>query len=80
MGNAFAYSTSRITAILAPNVFLLGELWKLGPWVLLLSVLVLDCLLNLFFLPETKNRPLPDLEEEDDEDAVEETENVVDMM
>ncbi len=40
MGNALTSSSSRIMAILAPNVLLIAEVWNLAPWVVILGLIV----------------------------------------
>ncbi|GMS91781.1 hypothetical protein PENTCL1PPCAC_13956 [Pristionchus entomophagus] len=55
---SFKTVCSRIGAVLAPHIFLLPIPWM--PYALLAALTLADTVAVLFFIPETKGRPLPE--------------------
>lgn len=64
--NGLAYSSARIGAILSPQIVYLATLMPEILYIILASACVFNAILAIFFLPETKNRPLPDMRELED--------------
>lgn len=57
---AFLQVISRMGVVIAPQLFFIGELWTAAPYLAMLLFALLDMVLYLIFIPETKGRPLRD--------------------
>lgn len=57
---SFLQVVSRVGVIIAPQLFLLAELWIAAPFLALVLFALVDLVLFLVFIPETKGRPLRD--------------------
>lgn len=64
--NGLANTSARIGAILSPQIVYLALHVPEILYIILASACVFNAILAICFLPETKNRPLPDMQELED--------------
>ena len=69
MGNGLCNTAARIGGILAPQAPALASFWKPAPLIIFLIIALINLLLEMTILPETKGKPLPDLKDETERPA-----------
>ncbi|VDK74634.1 unnamed protein product [Litomosoides sigmodontis] len=57
---SFLQVVGRIGVVFSPQLFFLADFWTPAPFVALILFALSDLLLYLFFIPETKGKPLPE--------------------
>ena len=61
LSNGFCSVCARVGGILAPLILILAKSWEPLPFLLFSLLIFLNLGVAFFFLPETRNEPLPDI-------------------